>query len=717
MSELDPRIVARVAQATGLPGAGVAGVLELVGEGATVPFIARYRKERTGGLDETQIRAAIETRDTIVALEDRRSTVLASLEEQGLLSKELQAAVLGAQTRQALEDIYLPYRPKRRTRATKARERGLGPLGELVLQQPPRLDVRAAVRPFVGAHPEVPDEEAAWAGARDIAAEAVCERADVREMARDELRRRGELRTTVIKGKQTEGARFETYFDYHEPVRSIPSHRVLAALRGEAEGVLKLALDAPDDVIRQRTERLAGVDNRSPLAGQLRDAVADGCKRLLLPATDTAIRGALREHADMEAVEVFGRNLHGLLMASPFGGRPLVAVDPGLRTGSKIAALDATGAVRATATVTTIGPRTGESKTVLARMIKAVHAEAIALGNGTGSREAEAVVRDALVEAGVDVPVATVDESGASVYSASEMARAEMPDLDVTLRGAVSIGRRLQDPLAELVKIDPKALGVGQYQHDVDQTLLARRLHDVVEDCVNRVGVELNTASPALLSYVAGIGPALANAIVEHRTQGGPFADRKALLGVRKLGPRTFEQCAGFLRIRESKNPLDRTAVHPEQYALVQRMARDAGEAVAALVGHPEKVERLDPRRYASEAGELTVADILDELRRPGRDPRPRLEESSLRKDLHDIEDLKPDMVVPGRVTNVTHFGAFVDVGVHQDGLVHISHLADRFVRDPHEVVSVGALVRVRVLEVDLRRRRISLSMKGLDPA
>ncbi|GMV44399.1 MAG: RNA-binding transcriptional accessory protein [Myxococcales bacterium] len=706
-------IVARVAAATALPSAGVAGVLALVGEGATVPFIARYRKERTGGLDEAQIRAAIATRDAIVALEERRDTVLASLDEQGVLTNDLRAAVLAADSRQALEDLYLPFRPKRRTRATKARERGLGPLGELILQQPLRVDPRTVVRPFVGAHPEVPDDEAAWAGARDVAAEAVCERADVREMARDELRRRGELRTTVIKGKETEGARFETYFDHREPIRSIPSHRVLAALRGEAEGVLRLSLEAPEDAIRARAEWLAGVDARSPLAGQLREAVADGCKRLLLPAADTAIRAALRERADLEAVEVFGRNLHGLLMAPPFGGRPTVAVDPGLRTGAKVAALDATGAVRLTATVTTIGPRASESKVVLARLIKAVRAEAIALGNGTGSREAEAVVRDALAEAGVDIPVATVDESGASVYSASELARQEMPDLDVTLRGAVSIGRRLQDPLAELVKIDPKSLGVGQYQHDVDQTLLARRLHDVVEDCVNRVGVELNTASPALLSYVAGIGPALANAIVEHRNHGGPFKDRKALLAVKKLGPRTFEQCAGFLRIREATNPLDRTAVHPERYALVERMARDAGVAVAALVGHPEHVERLDRRRYA-EAGELTVADILDELRRPGRDPRPRLEESALRKDLRDLADLKPDMVLPGRVTNVTHFGAFVDVGVHQDGLVHISQLADRFVRDPHEVVSVGALVRVRVVEVDLRRRRIALSMKGL---
>ena len=712
-------LIAAVAARTGLPSPGVSGVLALVSEGATVPFIARYRKERTGSLDESQIRAAIEARDVIVALEDRRAAVLASLEEQGVLSPELRAAVLAAETRQAVEDLYLPFRPKRRTRATKARERGLGPLGDAILAQPHRVDPVALVRTFVGVHPEVPDADAAWAGARDIAAEVVCERADVREAARDEVRRRGELRTAVIKGKEPEGARFETWFDYREPVRTIPSHRVLAALRGEAEGILRVSIESPDEAIRLRTERIARLDQRSPLAGQLRGAIEDGCKRLLLPAAETAIRSELRERADLEAVEVFGRNLRGLLMSPPFGGRALVAVDPGLRTGSKVAALDATGAVRATATISTIGSadRIADGRRTLARLIDAVSAEAIALGNGTGSREAEEVVRATLRELDLSIPVATVDESGASVYSASELARDEMPDLDVTIRGAVSIGRRLQDPLAELVKIEPKALGVGQYQHDVDQALLARRLHHVVEDCVNQVGVELDTASPALLSYVAGIGPVLAKAIVQQRTSSGRFKDRKGLLSVPRLGPRTYEQCAGFLRIRDAANPLDQTAVHPERYALVQRMAKDAGTTVAALVGNPDRVERLDARRYAAEAGSLTVADILDELRRPGRDPRPRLEESVLRKDLHAIEDLAEGMVLPGRVTNVTHFGAFVDVGVHQDGLVHISQLADHFVRDPHEVVTVGQTVRVRVVEVDLRRRRIALSMKSVDDA
>jgi uncharacterized protein len=710
-----PTLQERVAQATGLPVAAVAGVLALADEGATVPFIARYRKERTQGLDEAQIRAAIDARETIVALDERRATVLTSLTEQGVLTPELQRAVETAPTRQALEDLYLPFRPKRRTRATKAREKGLGPLADVVLAQPQRVDpVREAAR-YVGTHPELPDSDTVWAGARDIVAEVVCERANVRELARDETRKKGVLRTAVVKGKEKDGEKFEGYFDYHEPVRSIPSHRVLAAFRGESEGFLRLSIEPPADAIRPRVERAAGLDARSPLAGQLREAVEDGVKRLLLPATETAIRAALKEHADADAVDVFGRNLWNLLMSSPLGGRPIVAVDPGLRTGAKIAALDATGAVKATATIYTVGSadQAAHGRVIVARLAEKVGAVAIALGNGTGSREAEQLVRQAMKEGGLDLPVVTVDEAGASVYSASDVARAELPDLDVTLRGAASIGRRLQDPLAELVKIDPKALGVGQYQHDVDQAMLARRLHDVVEDCVNRVGVELNTASPELLGYVAGIGPAIAsNIVVQRDTQGG-FRDRKELLSVKKLGPKTFEQCAGFLRIRDAKNPLDRTAVHPERYELVRRMAKEAGVALEALVGHPEHVERLDASRYAGEVGAMTLADILSELRRPGRDPRPRLEESTLRKDLNDISDLHEGMVVPGRVTNVTHFGAFVDVGVHQDGLVHVSELADRFVRDPHEVVAVGQMVQVRVLEVDQRRKRISLSMKS----
>ena len=708
----------RVASATKLPVRGVAGVLELVEGGATVPFIARYRKERTGELDEAQIRAIVEAHGALVALLDRRSVVLRSLEEQGVLTDELRRAVEAAPDRQSLEDLYLPYRPKRRTRASKAREKGLGPLADLILRQPlGRVDLAREAAAFVGTHEELPDADSVWAGARDIVAEVVCERADVREMARRETGRAGSLRAVLLKGKEAEGAKFESYFDFREPVRSVPSHRVLAVFRGEAEGILRMSIEAPAEAIVQRTERLAGLDPRSAAATLLREAIADGSKRLLLPATETAIRNLLKEQADASAVDVFGKNLRNLLMSPPLGGRPLVAVDPGLRTGCKVAALDATGAVRFTTTVYTVASaeKAAHGRGVLAHLLATVSAEVVALGNGTGSREAEDFVRETFREMGSELPVMTVDESGASVYSASEVAREEMPDLDVTIRGAVSIGRRLQDPLAELVKIDPKSLGVGQYQHDVDQGLLERRLHAVVEDCVNQVGVELNTASGKLLRYVAGIGPALANAIVERREQQGPFRDRKDLLTVKKLGPKTFEQCAGFLRIRDGRNPLDRTAVHPERYGLVERMAKDAGVRVAELVGSPDRVSALSAQRYVGgDVGEATVRDILDELVRPGRDPRPRLEESRLRKDLHDIEQLAPGMVLPGRVTNVTHFGAFVDVGVHQDGLVHVSQLADRFVRDPHEVVAVGQGVEVRVLEVDLRRKRISLSMKGL---
>jgi uncharacterized protein len=707
-------LVEAVAGQLGLRAEQVERTLALSDDGATVPFIARYRKEATGGLDEVAIQAVLDEARRRRDLEARRAAVIASIEQQGKMTPELARALAAAANRAELEDLYLPYRPKRRTRATIARERGLEPLADVMWRQAGSGDAASVVAPFVDAERGVPDGAAALAGARDICAERVAESAPLRGMARRLAARDGLLRSDVVPAKRGERTRFEDHYGRQEPLASAPSHRVLAALRGEAEGVLRVKLAFPDEEIVSTLVGRVVRRRQALLAGELEAAVRDGWERLLGPSLESELRAELKERADLAAIEVFGQNLRHLLLASPSGSRRVVALDPGLRTGVKLAALDGTGRVLETATLYAergAGERERAGR-ALAALVDRHRPDLIAVGNGTGSREAEAFVRGVLDERGARVPVVSVSEQGASVYSASEVAREELPELDVSLRGAVSIGRRLQDPLAELVKIDPRSIGVGQYQHDVDAGALRKKLGEVVDSCVNAVGVDVNTASPQLLEHVSGVGPTLARRIVEHREREGAFASRAALRRVAGLGAKTFEQAAGFLRVRGSA-PLDDSAVHPERYALVGVMARDLGTDVGALVGSPALVSRVDWRRYVSEeVGEPTLRDILSELEKPGRDPRGDFSAPAFRDDLHALEDVREGMVLQGVVTNVTAFGAFVDVGVHQDGLVHVSELANRFVRDPNEVARVGDRVTVKVLGVDLARRRLSLSVK-----
>jgi uncharacterized protein len=690
--------------------------LELHEGGATVPFIARYRKEATGGLDEVQIQAVLDRAEERRSLESRREAVLRSIEEQKRLTPELRSQIERAATRAELEDLYLPYRPKRRTRATVARERGLAPLADRMLLQEPGGTREVLAGPFVDPAKGVPDVEAALAGARDICAERVAEDAALRRFARELAVAQGELWSRAAPARKGERTKFEAYYDHREPLSKAPSHRVLALLRGEAEEVLRVGLSFPDDAIAgglvARTVRRRDV----PLARDLTAAVQDGWQRLLGPSLGTELLSELKERSDRAAVEVFGQNLRHLLLAPPAGARGVAALDPGLRTGVKLAALDATGKVLATATL--YSERGAEERAramrQLADLVQKHRPELVAVGNGTGAREAEEFCRAALKAAGAAIPVVSVSEQGASVYSASAVAREELPDLDVSLRGAVSIGRRLQDPLAELVKIDPKSIGVGQYQHDVDQGLLKRKLGEVVDSCVNAVGVDVNTASPELLEHVSGIGPALARKIVARREKEGRFEGRAALRSVPGFGAKTFEQAAGFLRVRGG-HPLDNSAVHPERYAVVERMASDRGVAVKDLVGNAALVRALDWRRYASgDLGEPTLKDILAELEKPGRDPRGDFTAAAFREDVRTLEDVREGMVLQGVVTNVTAFGAFVDVGVHQDGLVHVSQLSSKYVRDPAEVAKVGDRLTVKVLSVDLERRRMALSVKAL---
>lgn len=710
MSTFSPEI----ARELGLRPEQVEKTLALHDEGATVPFLARYRKEATGGLDEVQIQAVLDRAEALQDLADRRDTVLRSIEEQGKLTPELRTRIERAATKAELEDLYLPYRPKRRTRATIARERGLEPLAERLLSQEPSLDPAREAGAFVG--PEVPDADAALAGARDIIAERVAEDASLRGGARSAAVARGQLRSKVAKKKASERTRFESWYDHAEPLAHAPSHRVLALLRGEAEEVLEVELEFPEEEIEGAIVSRMVRPGRSRAAEQVAEAARDGWRRLMRPSLETELRGELKERADREAIEVFGQNLRHLLLTAPAGTRAVLALDPGLRTGTKVAALDSTGRLLDTATLYT-ERGAGERATAVrafAQLLSKHRPELVAVGNGTGSREAETFVREVLKEAGLSVPVVSVSEQGASVYSASDTAREEFPQLDVSLRGAVSIGRRLQDPLAELVKIDPKSIGVGQYQHDVDQKLLKKKLGEVVDSAVNAVGVDANTASPQLLEHVSGVGPKLAKAIVAHRDESGPFAGRAALRKVKGLGPRAFEQAAGFLRIR-GENPLDDSAVHPERYEVVERMARDLGVGVRQLVGNSELVRKIDWRRYVGgDLGEPTLRDILAELEKPGRDPRGDFTAPSFREDLQKLEDVKEGMVLQGVVTNVTAFGAFVDVGVHQDGLVHVSQLGTKFIRDPAEAVKVGDRLTVKVIGVDLDRKRLSLSVRAL---
>ena len=700
----------RIAGELSLSVAQVAAVARLVEEGATVPFMARYRKEATGELDEVAIATIRDRLEDLAELDKRRAAMISSLVERGLLTPELQTALDAAQDQARLEDVYLPYRPKRRTRAMMARERGLEPLAQALMLQQGR-DPRVLAQPFVDAAKDVPDADAALAGARDIIAEAMAEDPRLRAGVRELFLRRGRFQSRVVKGHEDAGATFRDWFAWDEPLKSIPGHRALAMFRGEAEGHLSLRLrPAEDDVLD--LARRGFLRGKGPDAHEVDAALADGCKRLLSPSLEAETRAEVKARADAEAIRVFAANLRGLLMAAPLGQKRVLALDPGFRTGAKLTVLDAQGGLLHHATIyptTSPGQRQAAAATV--KDLCARHqVETVAIGNGTAGRETEAFAR----ELGLGLPVVLVNEAGASIYSASETARREFPDLDLTVRGSVSIGRRLMDPLAELVKLDPKSIGVGQYQHDVDQAGLRKALDDVVMSCVNAVGVDVNTASQELLTHVSGLGPVLARNIVEHRGENGPFHTREALKKVKRLGPKAFEQAAGFLRVRGAE-PLDQSAVHPERYALVRRMARDAKCAVPELLADPAARARVRLEDYLDQdTGLPTLRDILAELEKPGRDPRAGFSAFAFAEGVNKIEDLRPGLELPGIVTNVTKFGAFVDIGVHRDGMVHISQLADRYVADPAEVVGVGREVLVRVVEVDLQRGRIALSMKGV---
>ena len=686
--------------------------IELLEQGATVPFIARYRKEATGSLNEVQITAIRDLLVRLKELDKRREAILASIGEQGKLTPELEKQILAATNMTQLEDLYLPYKPKRRTRATMAIERGLEPLAnEIQKQYSCHLDQMAAK--FINEEKGVNTVEEALAGARDIIAERVSENAQARNKVRNLFRRSAMLSSKVVKNKEEEGGKFESWFDWKENAMRAPSHRILALFRGEEEGILRVhVMPEGDEPAFEALERQF-VSGQGDSSEQVRLAVRDGYKRLLAPSIETEYYNLLKEKADKEAIRVFAENLRQLLLAPPLGQKRILAIDPGFRTGCKTVCLDAQGQLLHNET---IYPFTSvrEERAAIAKLealVEAFHIEAIAIGNGTAGRETEEVVKRCHFKN--KLIAVMVSENGASVYSASDVARREFPDYDVTVRGAVSIGRRLMDPLSELVKIDPKSIGVGQYQHDVNQKMLQESLEDVVVSCVNSVGVELNTASRELLSYVSGIGPALADKIVDYRNHEGPFESRNELKKVERLGDKAFEQCAGFLRVRESSNPLDRSAVHPERYALVEKMAKDAGATVEQLMASKELRQKIDIKQYVTaDCGLPTLQDIMKELDKPGLDPRARFEVFEFDKNVTRIEDLQEGMVLPGIVTNITAFGAFVDVGVHQDGLVHVSQLANRRVADPNEVVHLHQHVKVKVIEVDLRRHRISLSMK-----
>jgi uncharacterized protein len=710
----DPLLV--IAAELELPPAGVAAVVKLMATGATVPFIARYRKEATGNLDEVQIRAIGERFEYLTELEARRSSVLAEIEKQGKLTAELGAKLRAATTKAELEDLYLPFKPKRRTRAVIALERGLGPLAESLWAQAGSASPETLAKAFVNLEKDVADVATALAGARDICAERLAEDAELRGRVRDAYLTHGVIEVQKRKEHADKTTKFDMYADFAEPIAKVPSHRFLAIRRGEEEDVLKFALRLDLEPHFAYAASRIPIRRDSPFRAELEKVVVDTLERIVAPGVTVDVRVELKLRSDQEAIRVFAQNLRELLLSAPFGGKTVLGIDPGQRTGCKCALVDETGKLIAHETIYLVqgDGALEKAREALRRLCKQFAPRAIAVGNGTHGRETEAFVREVLQGEGLsDTFCVSVNESGASVYSASDVARDEFPDLDLTVRGAISIARRLQDPLAELVKVDPKSIGVGQYQHDVSQPALGRKLDEVVESCVNSVGVELNTASAWLLSRVAGIGLTLAKRIVQHRDTSGRFTSRKALLGVSGLGPRTFEQAAGFLRLRDGEHPLDASAVHPERYALVERMAADLGVPLVSVIGDGALLRRIDLSRYQSaDIGEFTLRDILTELDKPGRDPRKSFEPPKFRDDVREIGDLKQGMELEGVVTNITAFGAFVDVGVHQDGLVHISQLADRFVKDPHDVVKVGERIQVRVLDVDTDRRRIALTAR-----
>ncbi len=701
-----PNAVSALAAQLFLPARSVQNVIQLFDEGATVPFIARYRKEATGSLDEVQIGAIQDAYARFQELEKRREAVLKSVADQGKLTPDLRRQFEAAATLTALEDAYLPFRPKRKTRATTALERGLEPLAKLLFdQRETRLSTKAAG--FLTS--EVPTVETALQGARDIVAEWIAEHAEARAALRRVFERGAWISAKVKKGQELapDAARYRDYFQFSEELRRIPSHRLLALRRGEEEGVLAVSIAPDDETALERLDRLF-LRGSGEAREQMRETITDAYRRLLRPSLETEFANFSKEKADAEAIQVFATNLRQLLLASPLGPQRVLAIDPGFRTGCKTVCLDAQGNLLADTVIFPLD-RPAEAERTVRQMLSKHHIEALAVGNGTAGRETE----DFLTGLHLGLPLFMVSEQGASIYSASEVAREEFPDKDVTVRGAVSIGRRLLDPLAELVKLDPKSIGVGQYQHDVNQTALKKSLDSVVESCVNAVGVNLNTASKSLLQYVSGLGPALAAGVVRFRAENGPFQSRKQLLKVPRLGAKAFEQCAGFLRVPGGENALDNSAVHPESYGVVEQIAKDLGVKLPELLKNSDQRRRIDPTRYVSEkTGLPTLQDILRELEKPCLDPRPPLTAFAFDATVRKPEDLREGMILPGIVTNITAFGAFVDVGVKQDGLVHVSQLANRFVRDPNEVVKLQQQVQVKVLDVDLARKRIALTMK-----
>ena len=698
-----------------LPAHRIANTLKLLQGGATIPFISRYRKEATGGLDEVQI-GDIQTRyEKLCELSKRKETVLSTIEEQGKLTPELKARISACWNATELEDIYLPFKPKRKTRAEAARAKGLEPLALLLMMQKEN-NLAAKVRNFVKG--EVKDEEDALKGARDILAEQISEDERSRNLMRNQFQRQAIIQSKVVKGKETEeaSAKYRDYFDFCEPLKKCSSHRLLALRRGESEGVLKVTIFPEDeDMCNERLQRLF-VRANNECAHQVEEALTDAYKRLLKPAIETEFAALSKEKADEEAIRVFAENLRQLLLAPPLGQKRVMGIDPGFRTGCKVVCLDAQGTLLHNEAIYPHPPKSeyAQAARKVVKLVEQYKIEAIAIGNGTASRETEQFVTSQRYDR--EVQVFVVSEDGASIYSASKTAREEFPDYDVTVRGAVSIGRRLMDPLAELVKIDAKSIGVGQYQHDVDQTKLKASLDQTVESCVNLVGVNVNTASKHLLTYVSGLGPTLAQNIVDYRTENGPFESRRQLLKVPRMGAKAYEQCAGFLRIPQAKNPLDNSAVHPESYPIVEQMAKDLNCTVADLIKDKELRSKIDLKKYVTDTvGLPTLTDILQELDKPGRDPRQKIQVFEFDKNVRNLDDLQEGMELPGIVTNITNFGCFVDIGIKENGLVHVSQLADRFVSNPADVVRIHQHVRVKVMSIDHERKRIQLTMKGLN--
>lgn len=709
-------MIQKIAKELALSPLSVQSVIQLLDEGNTIPFIARYRKEATGNLDEVQVKAIQERNDYLKELQERCKTIIDSIENQGKLTEELKEKILACETKTLLEDLYLPFKPKRRTRAMIAKEKGLEPLALLILEQPldrsPSIEAEKFIDSLKGVH--LIDE--ALAGARDIVAEKIGEDSFARSYVRKTFAFDGIVLSKVRPEKSKEVTKFEQYYDFKESVKTIPSHRYLAIRRGEREDILDFSIEIDPEPVIQALFNHFNVNPLSPFRTELEKSIDDSLRRLLSPSVETDIRLDLKLASDQDAVSVFADNLRHLLLGAPLGGQTVIGIDPGIRTGCKSVVVDKTGKFLET---TTLFLSQGEgaiqqSKRMLLQLIEKYNPYAIAVGNGTAGRETESFVKQFLKEINrSSILVISVNESGASVYSASDVAREEFPDLDLTIRGAISIARRLQDPLAELVKIDPKSIGVGQYQHDVHQPLLQQQLQYVVESCVNRVGVDLNTASASLLSYVSGIGPSLAQKIVKYREEHGAFSNRKELRQVSGFGAKTFEQAAGFLRIRAGDHPLDASAVHPEQYHLIEQIAKDLNTSLRELVNHPEIVGSIDAKKYESLVGKFTFADIIEELKKPGRDPRAVFEPPAFREDVLSIKDLKQGMRLEGIVTNVTAFGAFVDIGVHQDGLVHLSELSEKYIKHPSEVVKTGDKIKVEVLQVDLERKKIGLTARS----